>query len=56
MLKLPFQGLITPVLFLARTSNAWDESASWWLFAVIPANLVSIFTLIRFSRPKAGAI
>jgi hypothetical protein len=68
LLFLVFQGVITLILFLARQSNAWDESARWWLFSVIAANLVSVFLLIsllegegksyldllRFSKGTAG--
>lgn len=50
LLFLFFQGLITLVLFLARQSNAWDESARWWLFSVIAANLVSVFLLVRLFK------
>ena len=68
LLFLLFQGLITLVFLIAGHPGAWDESARWWLFAVILANLSSIFLLIivfraegkryldilRFSRASAG--
>jgi hypothetical protein len=52
LLFLFFQGAITLALFLGSQSNAWDESARWWLFSVIPANLVSVFLLVRFFKAE----
>jgi hypothetical protein len=47
LLFLLFQVVITGLLYLSGKVSAWDESARWWLFTVIPANLVSIFLLVR---------
>ena len=52
LLFLLFQGLISLVLFLVRQPNAWDESARWWLFTVILANLVSVFLLVRLFKAE----
>ncbi len=53
VLFLLFQALITLVLLTVGKANAWDESARWWLFTVIPANLVSVLLLFRlFSSEK----
>lgn len=42
-----FQVMISLILLLMGKANAWDESARWWLFTVIPTNLVSIYLLVR---------
>ncbi len=52
-LFLLFQILITFVL--ATTTNAgsaWDESARWWTFLPIFANIVSIYLLIRLFQAE----
>src|SRR5512140_3569417 len=46
VLFLFFQVVIALVLLLLGHANAWDESAGWWLYAVIPANLVSVYLLV----------
>jgi hypothetical protein len=45
-----FQVLITGIIYLTGNALAWDESARWWLFTVIPTNLVSTYLLIRLFR------
>ncbi len=45
-----FQCIIALVLLLLGRSNAWDGSAAWWIFTVIPANLVSYLLLNRLFK------
>ncbi len=52
LLFLFFQGLIALGLFLTRQTNAWDESARWWIFAVIATNLVGVFLLVRLFKAE----
>lgn len=42
-----FQGLIALILVAAGTPSAWDESARWWTFVAIFANISSIYLLVR---------
>jgi hypothetical protein len=42
-----FQGLIALILYTSGTKSAWDESAKYWMLMVTPANIVSLFLLIR---------
>jgi len=52
LLFLLFQGLITLLLFVIGQEHPWEESSRWWLFAVILANLVSIFLLVRLFKAE----
>jgi hypothetical protein len=68
LLFLFFQVFISLVLLLASQPDAWAESARWWVFSVILANLASVFLLVtvfkaegkryvdilRFSRATLG--
>lgn len=47
VLFLLFQALIALVLGMAGTSSAWKESARWWTFLPICANIVSVYLLVR---------
>jgi hypothetical protein len=47
-----FQCIIALVLFLLGRSNAWDGSAAWWVYSVIPTNLVSFFLLTRLYKAE----
>jgi len=51
-LFLLFQVLITLGFVIAGHQNGWDESARWWVFFVIPANLVSVFLLVRLFKSE----
>ena len=44
------QALIAVVLLLLGTSEAWSESARWWVFSAIVTNVVSILLLVRLFR------
>jgi membrane protease YdiL (CAAX protease family) len=50
MLFVVFQLLMAGVLYLAGNAHAWGESARWWLFSVIPTNIVSVLLLIWLFR------
>ena len=52
ILFLFFQGVITAILSLTCHVLPWEESTRWWLFSVIPANLVSILLLIWLLRAE----
>lgn len=52
LLFLFFQAVIALVLLLMGKSNSWDGSVRWWLFTVIPANLVSVFLLVRLLKSE----
>jgi hypothetical protein len=52
LLFLLFQALVALILSLAGTSDAWRESARWWLFTVSAANLVGIALLVRLFRDE----
>ena len=41
-----FQVLIATIIATAGTKSAWNESARWWVFVAILANLVSIYLLV----------
>ncbi|HUF00389.1 MAG TPA: hypothetical protein VMN99_14120 [Anaerolineales bacterium] len=47
-----FQILIALILTAARTPSAWVESARWWTFLPIFANIVSIYLLVRLFRAE----
>jgi hypothetical protein len=47
-----FQILIAALFWLTGNPNAWSESARWWIFLPIFANLVSIFLLVRLFRAE----
>jgi hypothetical protein len=51
-LFLLFQLLIAFILGLAGSPSAWNESARWWTFLPIFANIVSIYLLIRLFRAE----
>ena len=52
VLFLLFQGLIALVLLAAGTPSAWKESARWWMFLPILANIVTIYLLVRLFRAE----
>jgi hypothetical protein len=52
LLFLIFQGLIALLLTLTGNPFGWDESARWWIFFAILANLVSIYLLMRVYRAE----
>jgi hypothetical protein len=54
VLFLIFQGLIALVLLAAGTPSAWDESARWWTFLPIFANIVSVYLLVRLFRAEGS--
>ena len=54
VLFLLFQGLIALVLLAAGTPSAWDESARWWTFLPIFANIVSVYLLVRLFRAEGS--
>ena len=47
-----FQGLIAALFWLMGNPNAWNESARWWIFLPIFANLVSIALLVDAFRAE----
>ena len=47
VLFLIFQALIAFVVAVAGTRSAWTESARWWTFLAIFANIVSVLLLLR---------
>ena len=51
-LFLLFQVAIALVLSFAGVLEAWNESARWWLFSVIPANVVGIGLLVLLLRAE----
>lgn len=46
------QALIAIVLLLAGASDAWNESARWWVFSAIVANVATILLLIQLFRAE----
>ncbi len=52
LLFLFFQALVALVLSLVGASDAWDESARWWLFTVSAANLAGIVLLVRLFKAE----
>jgi len=46
------QALIAFVFLLLGVSDAWSESARWWVFSAIVTNIVSILLLIRLFRAE----
>lgn len=46
------QALMAVLLRVFGVSDAWSESARWWLFSVIAANLITILLLVRFMRDE----
>ena len=47
-----FQALFALFLKIAGTPAAWDESARWWIFAVILANITCIFLLYHLYKAE----
>ena len=47
-----FQLLIALVLRTSGTLSAWYESARWWTFMAIFANLVSVYLLLRVFKAE----
>lgn len=47
VLFISFQVLIALVVAAAGTGSAWTESARWWTFLAILANIVTIYLLVR---------
>lgn len=52
LLFLGFQVLVWIILLALGVQNAWTESARWWVFAVITANLVCIYFLNRLFKAE----
>lgn len=52
LLFLFFQALIALALFVTGHSNAWVESARWWVFTVIFANLTNVILLVRVFKAE----
>ena len=52
LLFLGFQVLVWIILLAGGVQNAWSESARWWVFAVIAANIVCIFLLDRLIKAE----
>jgi len=52
VLFLLFQGLIVLILIAAGSTNAWDESARYWMFLPTLANLASLYLLIRLFKAE----
>lgn len=48
-----FQLFIAIMFSVAGTTNAWDESARYWMLIVAFANIVSLFLLIRLCKTEA---
>lgn len=48
------QLLITLVLTLSGTANAWQESPRWWPFFAIFANIFSVFFLVKLIGSEGG--
>lgn len=46
------QGLIALGLAAGGSRSAWNESARWWTFVVILANVASIYLLVRAYRAE----
>ena len=51
-LFLLFQLLIALILTLAGNPSAWEESARWWTFLAIFANIGSMYLLMRLYRAE----
>ena len=47
-----FQLLIALFLTLAGNPSAWEESARWWTFLAIFANIGSIYLLVRLYKAE----
>lgn len=47
-----FQCLFTLIFIAAGTASAWDEANRWWTFAVILANVCSIYLLDRVFKAE----
>lgn len=41
-----FQGSVAVILTAVVKTSAWNESARWWVFVAILANIVSVYLLI----------
>ena len=52
VLFLIFQFLIALTLAAAGADSAWKESARWWTFLPILANIVTIYLLVRLFRAE----
>jgi hypothetical protein len=48
-----FQVLIMGVLHASGSTNAWEESARWWVFLPIFANAISIYLLVRLFQAES---
>jgi len=47
-----FQALIALTLAASGTASVWDESARWWAYMAIFANIVSVFLLVRLFKSE----
>ncbi len=54
VLFLVAQGLVTLVLAVAGTPAAWDESARWWPFLAVFANIISVYLLVTLLHREGG--
>ena len=52
ILFLAFQALLALAFTLSGQTGSWDKSAAWWVLTIIPANLVSIYLLVRIYRAE----
>jgi len=46
------QALIAFVFLLSGGTDPWNESARWWVFSAIVANLITILLLVRLFRAE----
>ena len=47
LLFLGFQAMIALAFLVTGSQTAWDDSAAWWMFTVILADLVGLALLVR---------
>lgn len=47
-----FQGLIALILLASNVQSPWYEFARWWPIVVFPANIVSLYFLIRLYKAE----
>ena len=52
ILFLTFQALLALAFTLSGQTGSWDKAAAWWVLTIIPANLVSIYLLVRIYRAE----
>lgn len=52
ILFLAFQALLALYYTLSGQTNSWEKAAALWVLTIIPANLVSIYLLVRLYRAE----